>query len=40
MNVCCSGEAANATLGMYPDGNHLCNNISYKYRPLMADWLA
>jgi hypothetical protein len=25
---------------MYPDGNHVCNNIAYKYRPLMADWLA
>jgi hypothetical protein len=24
---------------MYPDGTHVCNNISYKYRPLMADWL-
>jgi dipeptidyl aminopeptidase/acylaminoacyl peptidase len=33
-------EAPNATLVMYPDGNHVCNNISYKYRPLMADWLA
>jgi dipeptidyl aminopeptidase/acylaminoacyl peptidase len=32
-------EAPNATLVMYPDGNHVCNNISYKYRPLMADWL-
>jgi len=33
-------EAPNATLVMYPDGNHVCNNIVYKYRPLMADWLA
>jgi dipeptidyl aminopeptidase/acylaminoacyl peptidase len=33
-------EAPHATLVMYPDGNHVCNNISYKYRPLMADWLA
>jgi dienelactone hydrolase len=33
-------EARNATLVMYPDGNHVCNNIAYKYRPLMADWLA
>ena len=33
-------EAGNATLVMYPDGNHVCNNIAYKYRPLMADWLA
>jgi 2,6-dihydroxypseudooxynicotine hydrolase len=32
-------EAPHATLVMYPDGNHVCNNISYKYRPLMADWL-
>lgn len=24
----------------YPDGNHVCNNIAYKYRPLVADWLA
>ena len=34
-----AGEARNATLVMYPDGNHVCNNIAYKYRPLMADWL-
>ena len=32
-------EAPNATLVMYPDGNHVCNNIPYKYRPLIADWL-
>ena len=32
-------EAPHATLVMYPDGNHVCNNIAYKYRPLMADWL-
>jgi pimeloyl-ACP methyl ester carboxylesterase len=32
-------EAPNATLVIYPDGNHVCNNIAYKYRPLMADWL-
>ena len=24
----------------YPEGNHVCNNIAYKYRPLMADWFA
>jgi len=33
-------EAPNATLVLYPDGNHVCNNIPYKYRPLMADWLS
>jgi pimeloyl-ACP methyl ester carboxylesterase len=32
-------EAPNAKLVIYPDGNHVCNNIPYKYRPLMADWL-
>jgi 2,6-dihydroxypseudooxynicotine hydrolase len=32
-------EAPNSTLVIYPDGNHVCNNISYKYRPLMADWM-
>ncbi len=32
-------EAPNATLVLYPEGNHVCNNIPYKYRPLMADWL-
>ena len=32
-------EAPNATLVMYPDGNHVCNNIPYKYRPLVADWM-
>ena len=33
-------EAPHATLIMYPEGNHVCNNIAYKYRPAMADWLA
>ena len=32
-------EAPNATLLLYPDGNHVCNNIPYKYRPAMADWM-
>lgn len=25
---------------LYPEGNHVCNNIPHLYRPLMADWLA
>ncbi len=29
----------NAELVMYEEGNHVCNNIPYKYRPLTADWL-
>ena len=28
-----------AELVAYPDGNHVCNNIPYKYRPLVADWI-
>ena len=24
---------------LYEDGTHVCNNIPYKYRPLVADWL-
>ncbi len=32
-------EAPDATLIMYPEGNHVCNNITYKYRPAMADWM-
>jgi dienelactone hydrolase len=27
-------------LVVYPEGNHVCFNISYKYRPLTADWMA
>ena len=33
-------EAPNATLVLYEDGNHVCNNIPFRYRPLVADWLA
>jgi len=32
-------EAKHATLLMYPEGNHVCNNITYRYRPAMADWM-
>ena len=35
-----AAEAPNAELVMYPDGNHVCNNIPYRYRPLAADWIA
>jgi len=31
--------AGKATLAMYDDGNHVCNNIPYKYRPMQADWM-
>ncbi len=32
--------APNAELVLFDEGNHVCNNIPYKYRPLTADWLA
>ena len=22
----------------FPEGEHVCDNIAYKYRPLVADW--
>ncbi len=28
-----------AQLSIFEDGNHVCNNIPYLYRPLTADWL-
>ncbi|MFQ5855518.1 MAG: alpha/beta hydrolase family protein, partial [Anaerolineae bacterium] len=34
-----AAEVPNAELVMYPEGNHVCNNIPYKYRPLVADWM-
>ena len=32
--------APDAQFVLFKDGNHVCNNIPYKYRPLVADWLA
>lgn len=29
-----------AELVLYPDGNHVCNNIPWLYRPMVADWAA
>jgi 2,6-dihydroxypseudooxynicotine hydrolase len=31
-------EAPNATWVLYDDGTHVCNNVPYRYRPLVADW--
>lgn len=31
---------AHGTLALFEDGNHVCDNIPYRVRPLMADWLA
>jgi pimeloyl-ACP methyl ester carboxylesterase len=33
-------EAPNGEWFLFSDGNHVCNNIPYKYRPLVADWMA
>jgi pimeloyl-ACP methyl ester carboxylesterase len=32
-------EAQNGEFVLYDEGNHVCNNVGYKYRPLTADWL-
>jgi dipeptidyl aminopeptidase/acylaminoacyl peptidase len=32
-------EAQKGEFVLYDEGNHVCNNIGYKYRPLTADWL-
>ena len=32
-------EAGNGEFVLFDDGNHVCNNIPYRYRPLTADWL-
>ena len=29
-----------AELVVFPEGNHVCDNIPFKSRPLMADWMA
>jgi dienelactone hydrolase len=33
-------EAPDSTFVLYAEGNHVCNNVAYRYRPLLADWLA
>lgn len=33
-------EAPNATFVLYEDGAHVCNNLPYRYRPLVGDWFA
>ncbi len=32
-------EVPNSEWVLYDDGTHVCNNIPFKYRPLVADWL-
>ena len=33
-------EAPRGEWVLFDDGNHVCNNIPYKYRPLVGDWMA
>jgi pimeloyl-ACP methyl ester carboxylesterase len=33
-------EAPNADLWLFEDGNHVCMNLTYRWRPQAADWLA
>ena len=35
-----SADFAQGECVIFPEGNHVCNNIPWRYRPLMADWLA
>jgi 2,6-dihydroxypseudooxynicotine hydrolase len=35
-----AASVSNSTLVMFEEGNHVCNNIPYKYRPLAGDWMA
>jgi 2,6-dihydroxypseudooxynicotine hydrolase len=32
-------EVANGEWVLYDEGTHVCNNIPFKYRPLVADWM-
>ncbi len=32
-------EVPHARLVIYEEGNHVCNNMPYRYRPLVADWV-
>lgn len=32
-------EAPNSTLWMFDEGNHVCMNMTYRWRPQAADWL-
>ena len=36
----CADHCRDATLHVFPEGNHVCNNIAWRYRTLVADWLA
>jgi 2,6-dihydroxypseudooxynicotine hydrolase len=33
-------EARQARLVMFEEGNHVCNNVPYRYQPLAGDWMS
>ena len=33
-------EASRAEFVLYEQGMHVCSNIPYRYRPLVADWMS
>jgi 2,6-dihydroxypseudooxynicotine hydrolase len=33
-------ESPNGTFVLFEHGSHVCSNIPYRYRPLVADWMA
>jgi len=33
-------EAPNGTFVLFENGSHVCSNVPYRYRPLVADWMA
>jgi pimeloyl-ACP methyl ester carboxylesterase len=33
-------EIPNAEWVLYEDGTHVCNNLPFRYRPLVGDWMA
>jgi pimeloyl-ACP methyl ester carboxylesterase len=33
-------ETPNGTFVLFEHGSHVCSNIPYRYRPLVADWMA
>jgi pimeloyl-ACP methyl ester carboxylesterase len=35
-----AAETPNATFVLFEQGSHVCSNIPYRYRPLVADWMA
>lgn len=35
-----AAETPNGTFVLFEQGSHVCSNIPYRYRPLVADWMA